>query len=151
MGSLGGTASTEIDAPIDACWAVVQDIASAPEWQDGLSAMDVRERDPRGRVAQAETTSEAKVRQIKSVVRFSYEEPRRVSWQQASGDLKRLDGAWELEALGPERTRATYHLDGDPGRVLGMLIRGPVEERLREILVAGRPMELKRRVEGTRS
>lgn len=148
MANLGGTASTEIDAPIEVCWAVVQDVASAPEWQAGLTAMDVRERDAQGRVTRAETTSEAKVRQIKSVVHFTYEEPRRVSWRQATGDLKRLDGAWELEALGPDRTRATYRLDGDPGRVLGMLIRGPVEERLREILVAGRPAELEKRVEG---
>lgn len=148
MANLGGTASTEIDAPIEACWPVVEDVGTAPDWQDGLTAMDVLERDAEGRVSLAQSTSEAKVRQVKSLVRFSYEPPNRVSWRQQSGDLKRLDGAWELEALGPARTRATYRLDGDPGRVLGMLIRGPVEERLREILVAGRPGELKKRIEG---
>jgi hypothetical protein len=62
------------------------------------------------------------------------------------GDLKALVGAWELEDLGDGRTRATYRLEGDPGRVLGMMIRGPVEGRIREILVGGRPDELAERL-----
>ena len=44
--------------------------------------------------------------------------------------------------------RATCTLDGDPGRMLGMLIRGPVESAIRGMLVDGRPGELKARVEG---
>jgi ribosome-associated toxin RatA of RatAB toxin-antitoxin module len=147
MADLGGTASIEVDASIEACWAVAQDTGSAPEWQQGLDAMDVRERDAEGRPLTAVTTSDAKVRKVNSHVRFSYEEPKRVSWKQEKGDLKTLDGAWELESLGPDRTRVTYRLIGDPGRMLGMLVRGPVEERLREILVGGRPAEFKARVE----
>lgn len=146
MGKLGGEASCEIEAPIEAVWAVCEDIASAPEWQDGLEAMEVIERDGAGRVALADSMSDAKVRTVTSRVRFSYEEPTRVGWKQEKGDLKSLDGAWELEDLGDGRTRATYRLDGDPGRMLGMLVRGPVEGRLRELLVGGRPEELRARV-----
>lgn len=148
MANLGGTASIEVDAPIEACWDLAQDTGSAPEWQEGLDAIDVRERDAAGRPLVAETVSDAKVRKVKSLVRFSYEEPHRVGWRQEKGDLKTLDGAWELEALGPDRTRVTYRLEGDPGRMLGMLIRGPVEDRLREILVGGRPAEFKARLAG---
>ena len=39
-------------------------------------------------------------------------------------------------------------LDSDPGRVLGMIIRGPVETATRALLVNARPGELKKRVEG---
>jgi ribosome-associated toxin RatA of RatAB toxin-antitoxin module len=148
MGQLGGRKSIEVDAPIAACWAVAADTASAPQWQDGLEAMDVLERDPEGRPSLVETTSDAKVRMIKTKVRFAYAEPTLVSWKQEQGDLKRLDGAWELADLGGERTRVTYVLDGDPGMVLGMLIRGPVETRIRETMVDGRPAEFKARVEG---
>lgn len=148
MGNLGGTASIEVEAPIERCWEVAQDVTSAPEWQDGLEAMEVLERDPDRRPLLCESTSDAKVKLIKTEVRFSYEEPTRVSWRQEKGDLKSLDGAWELEDLGDERTRVTYTLEGDPGRVLGMLIRGPVEGRIRALLVEGRPAELKARVEG---
>lgn len=147
MGHLGGRKSIEVEAPIAACWALAADTASAPEWQNGLEALDVLERDADGRPSLVETTSDAKVRKVKSKVRFSYEEPTRVSWRQEQGDLKRLDGAWELEDLGGNRTRVTYVLDGDPGRVLGMLIRGPVEGKLTQVMVDGRPAEFKARVE----
>lgn len=147
MGQLGGRASIEVDAPIESCWALAEDVASAPGWQNGLEAMTVKERDPGGRVLLAESVSDAKVRTVRSIVRFSYDEPRRVSWRQEKGELKSLDGAWELEDLGGGRTRVTYWLEGDPGRMLGMLIRGPVEDRLRAILVGGRPAEFKARVE----
>jgi hypothetical protein len=62
--------------------------------------------------------------------------------------MKSVVGAWELEDLGDGRTHATYTLDADPGRVLGIVIRGPVEAATRAIFVNGRPAELKRRVEG---
>jgi hypothetical protein len=58
-----------------------------------------------------------------------------------------VEGAWILEDLGGGRTKATYELDSDPGRVLGMLIRGPVESAVRSMLVNARPGELKKRVE----
>ena len=147
MGHMGGEASIEIDAPIAEVWPVVEDVGSAPDWQHGLDSMEAVERDGRGRIIVANSTTDAKVRKVTMRVRFSYDEPRVVRWEQEKGDLKSLVGSWELEDLG-ERTRATYRLDGDPGRVLGMLIRGPVEHRLREILVGGRPGELKARIEG---
>ena len=148
MGTLGGEASAEIDAPIDVVWPVVEDVASAPHWQDGLDAIEPIEHDEHGRVVLAHSTTDAKVRKVTTRVRFVYDEVSlHVRWHQEKGDLKSLVGAWELEDLG-ERTRATYRLEGDPGRMLGMLIRGPVEDRLREILVGARPGELKAHVEG---
>jgi uncharacterized membrane protein len=142
MGKLGGEASAEIDAPIEEVWNVVVDIETAPDWQDGFEDVEVLERDDEGRVLIAETESDAKVKTVKNRLRFSYEEPNLVEWRQEKGDLKSLVGAWELEDLGDGRTKATYRLEGDPGRVLGMLIRGPVEGQIRKILVEGRPGEL---------
>src|SRR4051812_44393748 len=148
MGNLGGEASAEIAAPIDEVWAVVEDVASAPDWQNGLEEMEPLEHDEQGRVLVANSTSDAKVRHVTTRVRFSYEPPHRVEWRQEKGDLKSLVGAWELEEIDAGRTRATYRLEGDPGRMLGMLIRGPVEDRLREVLVGGRPAELVARMNG---
>lgn len=147
MGRLGGEASIELDAPIEDVWAVVVEVDRSPEWQEGLEEVEVLSRDGSGRVERAETVSDAKVKTVRSTVRFSYEEPTRVSWRQEQGDLKSVDGSWELTDLGGGRTRAVYRMEGDPGRMLGMLIRGPVEERLKEILVGGRPAELAARLE----
>ena len=142
MGMMGGEASLEIELGIDELWAIVEDVETAPDWQAGLEEMRVLERDGDGRVLRAESVSDAKVRQVKSRVVFSYEEPFRVTWRQEKGDLKSLVGEWHLEEASGGVTLATYRLEGDPGRMLGMLVRGPVEDRIREILVDGRPREL---------
>ena len=147
MGNLGGTASIEIDAPLGNVWAVVENVTIAPEWQGGLDVMTVLERDSEGRPTLVETENDIKVRRIKAHVRFRYEGPTRLAWTQEKGDMKSVEGAWTLEDLGDGRTRATYTLDADPGRMLGLVIRGPVEAATRAIFVNGRPGELKRRVE----
>ena len=148
MAHMGGTASAEIDAPIDEVWAVVEDVLIAPEWQGGLVEVSALERDGEGRPTLVESVSDIKVRRVKTQVRFSYDPPTRLSWSQEKGDLKSVEGSWVLEDLGEGKTRATYTLDGDPGRVLGMVIRGPVEAAARAMLVNARPGELKARVEG---
>lgn len=148
MAHLGGEASAEIDAPLDRVWAEVEDVLAAPEWQGGLVAASALEHDAEGRPTLVETESDIKVRHVKTQVRFSYEPPTRLTWTQEKGDLKSVEGSWMLEDLGEGRTRATYKLDGDPGRMLGMVIRGPVEAAARAVLVNARPGELKARVEG---
>jgi hypothetical protein len=148
MAHMGGTASAEIDAPLEQVWAIVEDVLTAPDWQGGLVAVSALERDSAGRPTLVESESDIKVRHVKTQVRFGYEPPTRLSWAQEKGDLKSVEGSWMLEDLGDGRTRATYTLDADPGRVLGMLIRGPVESAVRAMLVNARPGELKARVEG---
>ena len=73
MARLGGEASTEIDAPIDEVWAVVEDVATAPDWQGGLDDVEPLERDSEGRVVVADSTTDAKVRRITTRVRFRYD------------------------------------------------------------------------------
>jgi len=147
MAHMGGSASEEINAPLDEVWAVVEDVLSAPHWQGGLVDVEALERDDQGRPTLVETENDIKVRHVKTQVRFSYDPPTKLSWVQEKGDLKSVEGSWILEDLGNGRTKATYELDSDPGRVLGMLIRGPVEGVVRGMLVNARPGELKKRVE----
>lgn len=147
MAHMGGSASTEIEAPIEQVWMMVEDVLTAPDWQGGLVAVTPLERDDAGRPTLVESESDVKVKHVKTQVRFSYQPPTRLSWTQEKGDLKSVEGSWVLEDLGEGRTRATYALDSDPGRVLGMLIRGPVESAVMAMLVNARPGELKKRVE----
>ena len=148
MSVLAGSSSAEIDAPIEEGWKAVEDVEKAPDWQGGMKDVEALEHDDQGRATLVETEADAKVTTVKTKVRFSYEGPTRLSWTQEKGDLKSMDGSWELEDLGDGRTRATYALEGDTGRMLGMLIRGPVESKLIDILVNARADELKAYVEG---
>jgi carbon monoxide dehydrogenase subunit G len=147
MGNLGGSASIEIDAPLEEVWGVVEDVMTAAQWQGGLDRITALEHDTAGRPTLVETENDIKIRRIKALVRFAYDGPTRLSWTQEKGDMKSVEGTWLLEDLGRGRTRATYTLDADPGRVLGLVIRGPVEAATRALFVNGRPGELKRRVE----
>jgi carbon monoxide dehydrogenase subunit G len=147
MANLTGSSTAEIDAPIERVWELIADVESAPSWQGGLKSVRAVERDHEGRATLCESESDGKVRTIKTTVRFNYDPPTRLSWAQVKGELKSLDGNWSLDDLGAGRTRATYSLDVDLGRMLGMMIRGPLVDMLRGMLVNARAGELKRQVE----
>ena len=147
MGTITGSSTAEIEAPIEQVWAIVEDILAAPDWQGGLKDMDAVERDADGHVTLAESASDAKVRTIRSTVRFAYAGPTRLTWRQEKGELKSVEGSWELQELGAGRTQATYNLEVDLGRMLSLVIRGPLVDVLRGQLVGARANELKERVE----
>jgi ribosome-associated toxin RatA of RatAB toxin-antitoxin module len=147
MGRLTGQASADIAAPMQRCFDIAADVDRIAEWQKGVVEVNVLERDGAGRALVAEICNDAKVRTVKVRARFEYDSPRGLKWSQEKGDLKAMEGSWAF-AEGPDgTTTATYALEIDPGMVLGMLARGPVEDRVRSILVNGRPEELKKRAE----
>lgn len=147
MANLTGSSTAEIDAPIEQVWELVEDVEIAAEWQGGLKSIRAIDRDGDGRATLCESESDAKVRSIKSTVRFSYDGPTRLTWDQEKGELKSVHGTWELEDLGDGRTRAVYSLEVDLGRMLGMMIRGPIVDVVRGMLVNARAGELKKRIE----
>jgi uncharacterized membrane protein len=147
MGTLRGERTVEIDAPIQRVFEVAADLERAPEWQHSLKALEVHERDGDRRATTVDTDSDAKVRTIHSRLRYVYEPPTRITWEQERGDVKAVHGWWRLEDLGSGRTRATYGLEVDPGRMLGLLLRGPAEGRVRDFLLDGTAEGLKERAE----
>ncbi len=147
MANLTGDSTAEINAPLDRVWALVEDVESAPGWQGGLKSMRAVERDDEGRAVLCEAETDAKVRTVKSTVRFRYDGPTRLSWEQEKGELKSVQGSWQLDDLGDGRTRATYAIEVDLGRMLGMLIRGPLVGVLRDMLAGARAGELKKQAE----
>jgi uncharacterized membrane protein len=147
--AITGTASADIDAPIDAVWTIVEDVAHWPEWQGTLGTVHPLEQDAAGRVSRCKVEIDARVTTIKLELSVSYADGERVSWQRAGGDLKQMDGAWRLEDLGEGRTRATYELEVNPGGVIGMFLNAEREAKLRQTLVEVRPGELRARAEGS--
>jgi hypothetical protein len=144
MSLLQGSASGEVAAGLERCWEVVQDLSRTPEWQQGISEVTVVQLDDEGRPLVCDTVIDAKFREVRCRVRCSFDPPRRMTFERISGEVPALRGSWELESLGPERTRAVYALAVDPGKV-GLLAR-PLEKALRPIVVGARPAELAREV-----
>ena len=109
--ALSGTASTDIDAPIETVWAIVQDVESAPAWQRGIGATDALARHHEGRATCCETLTDLNFKVFNGCLSFSYFPPEHLSWEQEQGDLKSLHGSWRLVDLGEgppaRRTRWT--------------------------------------------
>jgi carbon monoxide dehydrogenase subunit G len=142
VAGLGGTSTGEIDAPIEDVWATLTKIETIDQWQDGIIGAEALERDGDGEVVLAKITADVKVKELSVQTRFSRSAPTKLSWKVEKGDVKKLDGSWTLVDLGGGRTKATYEVEVDPGRMLAMLVRGPVEEKIRQRLVSTRPAEL---------
>ena len=147
MGTISGSRSVEIDAPMERCYEIASDIDRAPAWQGSLKDVEVLERDDEKRALVVETESDAKVKTVRATLRFSYEEPTAIRWVQEKGDTKSLTGSWTFEDLGDGQTRATYALEADPGRMLGMLLRGPAEAKVRDFLLGDAAEGLKEKAE----
>jgi uncharacterized membrane protein len=138
---LTGSASKEIDAPIERCWEVIEDVATAPQWQNNLISLEVLERDDHGRAVIADAVSDAKFKKVRTRQQFTYGEPTNLWWKMVEGDVDSMEGSWELQDLGGGRTKATYTLAVDPGPIGGVLL-GPLERMARGMLVNGRAKEL---------
>jgi uncharacterized protein YndB with AHSA1/START domain len=142
---LSGSSSADIDAPIQRCWAAVEDVSQAPTWQNGLEEVAVLERDEHGRAVLCDTVNDARFTKVHCRVRVTYEPPHRLTFARVqSDDVDELEASWELQEIDAGRTRATYRLAVDPGPV-GLLAR-PLERALRPLVVGRRAEELARAV-----
>jgi len=149
MGTLEASWTVEIEAPRVRCYEVAADVEGSPEWQGTLQEVEVLERDAEGRALVVETLSDAMVKKVRSWLRFTYDPPGGLSWEQEKGDTKWLTGSWTFEELAEAQTRATYGLRTDPGRVLGLLLRGPVEGKVKELLTKSAAEGLKQHLESS--
>jgi uncharacterized membrane protein len=147
MGSLEANWTVEIEAPLARCYEIAADVENSPGWQGTLEEVEVIERDSEGRAELVHTVSDATVKKVGAELRFSYHPPDKITWEQEKGDVKWLTGSWDFEDLGEGRTRATYGLRGDPGRMLSLLLRGPVEDRVKEFLTRSAAEGLKTEAE----
>ena len=147
MANIRGERTVEIDAPLERCYEIAADVENSPKWQGTLEEVEVIERDDQGRAELVFTKSDATVKKVESELRFSYDPPGAITWEQEKGEVKWLTGSWNFEELDGSRTRATYGLRGDPGRILSMLLRGPVETRVKEFLTKSAAEGLKTEAE----
>lgn len=145
--AIEGSASAEIEAPIERVYEVAADVENSPKWQPEIKVAECLQRDEDGNQVLVRTETDAKVRTLNATLDFSYDAPVGLSWTQREGDLKSIDGNWQLEDIGDGRTRATYSMTVDLGRMLGMVIRGPLVDLMRKQLVDTMPAKLKAFIE----
>jgi uncharacterized membrane protein len=115
----------------------VQDFAAYPEWSSNVREVRLLGDDV------VEFFVDAKVKQVRYVLRYFFEAPARVWWEYVEGDVKSIEGEYRFEAIEPGRTRMTYRLTMDPGTFLP----GPIKKVLVNVVMRGSVEDLKRHVE----
>lgn len=146
MGNLIASHTVEINKPLAEVYEVIADVPASPAWQPSVKEVEVLESDSKGRTVLAVLKTDAVVKETTQRVRFSYQPPDAMSWTQEKGDVKSLDGSWKLVETA-DGTQATFALDVDPGRMLGMLLRGPVADKAKDFLTRGAAEGLKEHME----
>jgi len=105
----------QVDASPRACFRVVTDFDSYPEWASDIRSVTVEERDGQGRATQVAFRVAAFGRSTSYALSYDYsEEPHRLSWKQVRGDITdRLDGSYTFEEGPGGTTVVTYELNSE--------------------------------------
>jgi ribosome-associated toxin RatA of RatAB toxin-antitoxin module len=121
----------EIVASPEACFAVASDISSYPDWATGVRVTEVLDHDASGRVNRAHFVIDGMVKEIAYTLRYTYEEPHRISWTAEPGDdLKSLEGSYSFNSLEDGRTEVVYALRAEPAFTIPGFLRRQVEKQI---------------------
>ncbi len=126
-----------LPASPERCFDVVTDFEAYPEWMSTFKDVEVLERDADGRPILVEFRIDAKLREVRYILRHHLDAPRRISWDYVEGDAKDVEGEWRFEDAGDGRTRCTYAVSFDVGGfVPGSVKRALAEQAVRSSLSA---------------
>ena len=133
----------DIDAGPDRVLGVLCDFEAYPSWARSVKEARIVERDDEGRAAKVEfRVAPGLLPEVRYVLRYSYAGGG-IAWEYVEGDLKEIRGSYALEGV-DGRTRVTYHLAIDPGR---LPLPGFVKARAAREITRVALKELKRKVE----
>lgn len=133
-------AAIDISAPPSQVWATMIDCDRAPRFVRGLKSCRILARDETGQWDVREHIVQwlSLLPSTRSEFRSEYVRDQRIRFRRTGGDLKALDGAWQLEPLRQgQGTRLTYVARVDPGLPLpGAMVRAAIEADLPRTLEA---------------
>jgi ribosome-associated toxin RatA of RatAB toxin-antitoxin module len=125
--------------------AVIADLASYPEWSDGVKSVEVLTQYEDGLPGDARFVVDAGVIKDTYELEYDWDEDRSVTWKLVEGQmLKALDGAYTLTDNGDGSTTVSYQLSVDVSIPMIGLIKRKAEKVIVDTALRG----LKERVEG---
>lgn len=128
-GSAGLTESLVINASPEAIKESLLDFESYPDWMSGVIAMEVLERDKKGRGTKVRYKVDAVMLKIGYVLEYTYKDKENlIELSYVEGDLEDVNASYLLEPLDDERTEVTYYFDVSYSLPKGL--RGPMVKRL---------------------
>ena len=113
------------------------------DWQAAVLECEVLERDASGRGSLVRMKVDAKIRKMDYIVRYSYDLPNGLGWDQESGDLKENTGKYTFSPREDGSTDVTVDIVAE----VGFFVPGPMKNLIREQSLKNSMRELKKRVE----
>ncbi len=124
---------------------VIADLASYPEWSDGVKTVEVLAEYEDGRPADARFVVDAGAIKDTYSLEYDWDDVRSVTWKLTEGQmLKGLDGTYALTDNGDGSTTVVYQLAVDVSIPMIGLIKRKAEKVIVDTALRG----LKERVEG---
>ena len=138
------TRSETINANPQACFDALIDFESYPSWQSAVSTAMIRASDDTRGTVDVDFSVDLRIRKVRYALRYHLDGPSSLKWELIDGDIRRVDGGYDLVEVSPGVTEASYTLDIDPG----FPVPGLVRRRLISGSMSESVRELKQRVEG---
>lgn len=132
-----------IRAPLDLCFEVLVDFAEYPKWFRVISAATIEEADAAAGRWRVRYELDAILKTITYTLSYDSERPHRLTWKSTAGDLKAIEGEYQLVELEPGLTEATCTQSID----IGMWVPGLVRRAFEQSAVRDSVVEFKRAVE----
>jgi uncharacterized membrane protein len=132
-----------VNAPVDKIVDALTDFEALPDWQASVLEAEVLERDADGRGSLVRMKVDAKIRKVDYVVRYSYDLPNGLSWEQTTGDLKENTGRYTFTPREDGGTDVTVDIVAE----VGFFVPGPMKNLIRDQSLKNSMRELKKRVE----
>jgi hypothetical protein len=126
-----------VRAPIDVCFDTLVDFAKYPEWFRVIQNAKIEAEDPTAGRWQVCYELDAILKTIRYTLSYEGERPARLKWTMTTGDLKAIEGCYELVELEPGLTEATCTQAIDVGMWVPSIVRraferSAVEDSVRE-------------------
>ena len=132
MGTIHASHTVEIDAPRERVYDVAADVPGATAWNPATEKVNVIESDREGRApSSSRSEADAMVKKTKSTMRFRYDPPNGLSWTQEKGEVKSLDGRWELTQLDATAPRPPTSSTSTPAACSASSSAAPLRARSR--------------------
>ncbi|HVU92592.1 MAG TPA: SRPBCC family protein [Jatrophihabitans sp.] len=140
-----GAYTEVIDAPQDKIIDALTDFDHYPEWQSGLLACTVKERDDEGRGSLVEIQVDAKIRKVRYTTRYWYDlDHGRMGFNLVEGDLKECTGVYTFVPQDDGSTRVSIDVTTE----VGFFVPGPMIRLIRDQWLRSSMRDLKKRVGG---
>lgn len=121
----------EAAAPPETVFSVATDLESYPEWADGVTKVEILERDDDGRARRARFEVDGFTRQITYELEYSYDPPHRITWVALPGeDIRDMEGSYEFNPTEDGGTEIIYALRVDPAFTVPGFLRRQAERQI---------------------